>query len=637
MASCSRTVFAATNLISSSRNAVYRSTPVLKAAIEAGPSSIRTATTTARPTKTEARVPKTRLSDDGKEKKGFSKPSQRRYALVRRPDVTSGHERPSQRPYGVAIQVEKLLKEGQLEEAVKMVSSAPISSQNTVVWTLLIKQAFADKLPNRAFKLFSDMKKRGFQPTARTYATIFSGYNQLPESDLTAKQWERVETLWEQYQAYLESVRSQGGQETLSQSFSPHDNILSPYVPFLELLEKRGLQDRIMTLFRYMDEHGVAPKDKYVFTTFLLQIARRTSLGGSQATQEAVRLQNAEDTQAIAVKMQEAGLIDAFALTAILRGLVQGSEQHHQFGYNLIIATVGDISKPEQIFNPKAPVSVKLEHRLLDLILELCCIMRKYEVAVNLFDALKQSPASRILTRSHVDYVLDALAYQAAEAEETGASRSSQPHGTEGLEARTTPPTDMTAYSKRALEVLELAVIQGYGGHPLDILPNRATFNRVLVTAWRCGDWASASRAVELMTGLTLSHLRQARSPTWFRQNITPQKSKDKVIGLDAQSMGYLVRTANKLRDTSAMRVAVRLFDYCGFDSFFRLPRRGSRRLDAEMQSAAGFYQFKLAAALQESAIVLIDSQPTPEQRADYKALLDEVKEVKERLKAHER
>ncbi|KIO31034.1 hypothetical protein M407DRAFT_221499 [Tulasnella calospora MUT 4182] len=639
MASCSRSsLLSATKFLYSPHNPLHspRAGLRLRAATEAGPSYARNAATVARPNKAEAKGLKDRPTDGQTEKTANFKSSQRRYALVRRPDVTDGHARPSQRPYGVAIQVEKLLKAGQLDEAVKMVSSAPVSSQNAVVWTLLVKQAFADKVPNRAFKLFSDMKKRGFQPTARTYATLFSGYNGLSESELTDKQWERIEALWGQYQAYLESIRSQEEQDAALHSSSHHDNILSPYVPFLELLGKRGLHDRIMTLFEEIEESGLLARDKYVYTTFLLQVVQRTGLDGKMDSLDVVRIRNAEDTQVIASKMQAAGVIDSFALTAILRGLVKGTEAHHRFGYDLVAATVGDISKPDELVNAKGHTFVKLEHRSLDLILELCCVMRKHEVAANLFDGLKRSAAKRILTRSHVDYALDALAYEAAEAEQATplVPEQSQANG-EPME--TTPSTDLQSYSKRALEILEYAVIQGYGDHPMEILPNRATYNRVLVTAWRCGDWVSAARTVELMTGLDLSQFRQPRAPSWFRRNIAPQKSKDKIIGLDAQSMGYLVRTANKLRDNSAIRVAVRLFDYSGFSTFFSTPRKGARRLGQEVRTSEGFYQFRLAAAIQESAIVLMDSQLTPEQRADYKALLEQVKDVKERLKAHER
>lgn len=160
MASCSRSsLLSATNLLRSPQNTLHLSRAGLnfKATSGAGPSYTRSAVTVARPNKAEAQGPKDRPTNGQTWRPRNTKPPQRRHALLHRPDVTDGHERPSQRPYGVAIQIEKLLKAGQLDEAVKMVTSAPISSQNTVVWTLLVKQAFADKVPNRAFKLFSDV------------------------------------------------------------------------------------------------------------------------------------------------------------------------------------------------------------------------------------------------------------------------------------------------------------------------------------------------------------------------------------------------------------------------------------------------------------------------------------------------
>lgn len=80
-----------------------------------------------------------------------------RYALVNRPDVTSGHERPSQRPFGVSTQIQKLFTENKLEEAIKMVEDAPLSSQNVVIWALLIKQALQEKRFNRAFELWQSV------------------------------------------------------------------------------------------------------------------------------------------------------------------------------------------------------------------------------------------------------------------------------------------------------------------------------------------------------------------------------------------------------------------------------------------------------------------------------------------------
>lgn len=84
----------------------------------------------------------------------------RPYALVDRPDVTAGHARPSQRPFGVAQEITRIFAEGTLDEAIIMVTSAPISSQNEVVWTLLIKQALKENRANLAFDLYNKVSFR---------------------------------------------------------------------------------------------------------------------------------------------------------------------------------------------------------------------------------------------------------------------------------------------------------------------------------------------------------------------------------------------------------------------------------------------------------------------------------------------
>lgn len=93
--------------------------------------------------------------------KGGSRP-QSRYALQDRPDVTKGHERPSQRPYGTVKQVDRLLTEGRLTEAVKMVVDAPVSSVNEVVWTVLVKQALKEEKPKFAWELYNQVCHRTY-------------------------------------------------------------------------------------------------------------------------------------------------------------------------------------------------------------------------------------------------------------------------------------------------------------------------------------------------------------------------------------------------------------------------------------------------------------------------------------------
>ncbi|KAG8895292.1 hypothetical protein FRB99_000661 [Tulasnella sp. 403] len=345
-----------------------------------------------------------------------------------------------------------------------MVSSAPMSSQNVVVWTLLIKQALSENLPNLAFTLFNNMKRRGFQPNERTYATIFSGYNQLPE--LTDKQWDRVTGIWNQYQSFLEVAKLQDAHTRSSQS------LVSPYVPYFEMLGKRGEYERLMEIFQSMDVDGPFAPDKFVYTTVLLQIGQRRYMSGvngatSTASDDAL-IQNAQNTIAIADRMRETSAFDSFALSAILRGLMKGTDEHRQYGYDLLADVFG--ATPDNA-NFLESTTTELDHRLLDLVLELCCTMEKYDLVLDLFSKLKSSNKLKsLLTRSHMDYVLDSISFLAAR---------SIPTSSEIDPSTPEPPPTSTKYSNEAMSVLEFMLHEGYGGHSMDILPNRGTYTRV--------------------------------------------------------------------------------------------------------------------------------------------------------------
>ena len=99
-----------------------------------------------------SRSPKSRTAQDSSIEKRKAFPT--RFALLNRPDVTQGHDRPSQRPYGVGTKIQKLFEDNKTEEAIKMVEGTPVSSQNVVVWALLIRQVLQEQRFNRAFELW---------------------------------------------------------------------------------------------------------------------------------------------------------------------------------------------------------------------------------------------------------------------------------------------------------------------------------------------------------------------------------------------------------------------------------------------------------------------------------------------------
>lgn len=423
------------------------------------------------------------------------------------------------------------------------------------------------------------MKRRGFQPTARTYATLFQGYSNLPE--ITEKQWGRIRELWNQYQELLQRLKE------APSSIPPGEQILAPYTPYIDLLGRMEAFDELLSIMSSLEDHGALAPDKYVYTSLLQQLARRGN-GFHDA-------RRASQIAFLADKMSSRGLIDSFALTIIVRGLMSGTPQHHDKAFGLVTQLIGDLSVQKTFHKPGMP----LEHRLLDHILELCVCLKKYNLVLDMFEHIKTSPITRhMLTRSHIHHILDSIS----------------------LLARVPYPTMPTLFTEvpvdlsgRALRILEYAIRSAYGGHPLDILPNRATYNRVLVTAWKGEDWTTALRVFEIMTGFDLQHITDPRSNPRAK---APSKSPDKIVLPDAQSISYLARTAKSVTE---MKIAVRIFDHFG----------GAQALLSAPSKDVNYYRATAASTLQGIVIRLMDEPLRQEERKALKDLLEEIKAAK--------
>ncbi len=94
---------------------------------------------------------------DSPETSSSARLSKRKYALRGQPEVTDGHLMPSQRPYGMAMHLKKVFDTGKLQDAVQMVVDSPLSSQNTVVWNMLIQRALQENKFSQAFTLYNDV------------------------------------------------------------------------------------------------------------------------------------------------------------------------------------------------------------------------------------------------------------------------------------------------------------------------------------------------------------------------------------------------------------------------------------------------------------------------------------------------
>ncbi|KAF9358376.1 hypothetical protein BGX26_001901 [Mortierella sp. AD094] len=77
-------------------------------------------------------------------------------------------------PYLLSEKVVKFARNGKLDDAITLVLESPKTRQNEVVWNHLIQESSKLGKTNQSWQLLSDMKKRGFDPSDRTYTILLN-------------------------------------------------------------------------------------------------------------------------------------------------------------------------------------------------------------------------------------------------------------------------------------------------------------------------------------------------------------------------------------------------------------------------------------------------------------------------------
>ncbi|KAF9116948.1 hypothetical protein BGX27_008096 [Mortierella sp. AM989] len=98
-------------------------------------------------------------------------------------------------PYLLSEKVVKFARNGKLDDAITLVLEAPKTRQNEVVWNHLIQESSKIGKTNQSWQLLSDMKKRGFDPSDRTYTILLNALAINPSSPNSVT---RAMTLYQQ-------------------------------------------------------------------------------------------------------------------------------------------------------------------------------------------------------------------------------------------------------------------------------------------------------------------------------------------------------------------------------------------------------------------------------------------------------
>ncbi|KAF8940024.1 hypothetical protein BGZ47_007905 [Haplosporangium gracile] len=158
-------------------------------------------------------------------------------------------------PYLLSEKVVKFSKNGKLNDAITLVMEAPKSRQNEVVWNHLIQESSKLGKISQSWQLLNDMKKRGFEPSERTFTILL---NSLAINASSPNSVPRARALYQQIQD--------------SEDLTPttvHTNAL------LKVCTRQHDYIALQEVYSSMSKHGDNAPDVITYSTVINAYARR--------------------------------------------------------------------------------------------------------------------------------------------------------------------------------------------------------------------------------------------------------------------------------------------------------------------------------------------------------------------------
>ncbi|KAJ7638808.1 pentatricopeptide repeat-containing protein [Roridomyces roridus] len=486
-------------------------------------------------------------------------------------------------PHVLSARLKKLADDAQLDTAVAMLKNAPLAAQNTPVWNTLIWECMKAKRFKLAYQLFVDMKRRGFNPTTRTFQTMFTGFSRIEVWSLYPQQLKNARSLYESYQRHIEAVKKKD-------PASPELSI-DPLSSYVTILGNAGQFEEIFVLFYSLEHEGPLAANKFLFTAMFRALSVNTA--GLTSTQYA---KNATDARVLWGQMlktaEKTGMeIDSFVVTSAVLALSKGQAAEQTLAFQLVREHFGlaaSTESPVHGGNGKLP----LTSPSLAAALYLCNSSQRPADCIHFFQqVIKRPPASGgadIIDRAHVEEVLKAR-------------------------------LALIAPGSAHLSVETLEWMLGR-----DIRPGISTYNLVLLTCWRAADWNSATKTFNLMTGY--------RSHDFMDGAVRPSPRVDQGrnhLLPTAETMSCMLRTALATQNSANVRQCLRIanhFNANEVDFFDETKQITSRKKETTTNKALknwAFHVVKLAAAVVEAVdhVAAAKTKPIASEMAQWTEL----------------
>ena len=308
------------------------------------------------------------------------------------------------------------------------------------------------------------MKRRGFMPNIRTYATLMSGYASVKEWGKLTKQLEFVHSIYGELKEQLETSRdliedctSETGDSSLVQY---------PIALYISILGRARKYHKAFDVFNDLDTNGpLAPHPK-VYSALLCLSADRVDPDNVEATAQAV-----SDAKYIwrrhmrSLDKQPDHYIEQRSVDAVVKVLSRGEPSDHELMFDILRDICG-LPRPGED-RPQGPPKLEPSTFILAEALDGCIAAGRPEMAVHYAQIAMGSPKLRPLLRVwHLPNLLRA-------------------HIALARGGSTSP-----ARSEDAAAWIEWLMTQG---HESDV-PNQHALRNALGLCHHCGDMSSALR-----------------------------------------------------------------------------------------------------------------------------------------------
>ena len=381
---------------------------------------------------------------------------------------------------------------------------------------------------------YPQMKRRGFRPNVRTYHVLLSGLSRIQDWEEHSVQFKNAQAIWRGFLHHIKYLKTFGPR---------HKEIrANPAAFYISILAANKQYNAMFDVLNALDKEGPFSPTEFIYSKVFQAIACRTQL--TPGDEENVAYRNASDAKLVwkdltkrAVNDPE--LVSGPVIMYFIKTLVKGRPGDQLYGFDVIHDYLG-LSKPGE----EAPLSkIQVAPMALDSALQLCLHTHKHRLCIHyvqqIIDDAIANDQTPILDYGHMEKVLRAYAAMTM--------------------------AGSVGESNRAVETIEW--MHQYHALGWNVRPRVDTYGWGLMSCWRGGDWASAARIAELMTGChaeTFVDGSKTSSPSPSPSSQRLNSRKGQVAAPDVRSMSCLLRAALASDDVANMRQCLRMLTFFG-------------------------------------------------------------------------